>query len=64
MASRYISRTGGLTLPDRLGLEKKGFAAPGVNFVSTPSRSRTSSQFTNTFRCRRTVLTLVEYWRI
>jgi hypothetical protein len=28
---------------------------PGVRVVSTPSRSRTLSEFTNTFRCRRTV---------
>src|SRR3954454_24222132 len=27
--------------------------SPRVSFVSTPSRSRTLSEFTNTFRCRR-----------
>src|SRR6202043_507616 len=29
--------------------------SPGVSVVSTPSRSRTLSEFTNTVRCRRTV---------
>ena len=29
--------------------------SPAVSVVSTPSRSRTLSEFTNTFRCRRTV---------
>src|SRR6185436_20139118 len=28
--------------------------SPGVSLVSTPLRSRTLSEFTNTFRCRRT----------
>src|SRR3954470_8824596 len=29
--------------------------SPGLSIVSTPSRSRTLSAFTNTFRCRRTL---------
>jgi hypothetical protein len=28
--------------------------SPGLSVVSNPSRSRTLSEFTNTFRCRRT----------